>query len=158
MALPPLLFCESEAEYQEEYERTYCRGAVFTFDGIRVYFSPDKFRHAFYECSKRDGVKDCFSPMRAQRMGWIGETLLCPEARLYMGWDKVKRRYDAACRVCLVYEDFIVIVRLHLMKLGGLKGEFVTCYQADNSIEKIVRSPIWSLEKCMAEFGNKKGR
>jgi hypothetical protein len=153
MALPPLLVCDSEAEYREEYERTYCKGTVFTCDGIRIFFRSDTFRHAFYESSKRDGVKDCFSPTRAQRMGWIGATLLSPEARLYMGWDKFKRRYDATCRVCLGYEDFVVIVRLYLLKSGGLKGEFVTCYQADNSIDKIVSSPIWSLEKCLEAFG-----
>jgi hypothetical protein len=158
MALPPLLVCKSEAEYLAEYDRTYCRGTVMTFDNIRVYFDRDKFRHAFYESSKRDGIKDRFSPIRAQRMGWIESTLICPDAELYMGWDKIKRRYDASNRVSVVYEDFVVVIRLCHKEIGVLKGEFVTCYQADNSIGKIIKSPKWTLEKCMAEFANKKGR
>ncbi len=31
-----------------------------TFDGIKVFFSKDKFDHAFFESTKRNGVKDTF--------------------------------------------------------------------------------------------------
>ena len=31
----------------------------------------------------------------------------------------------------------------------ALKGKFITCYQADNSIDKICRSPLWDRELCL---------
>lgn len=156
MALPPLLIFNTEAEYQIYYERTYCRGGIVTFDNIRVYFRKERFSHSFYESSKRDGVKDSFSPERALRMGWIEATLCCPDAVLYAGWDKIKKKYNNSSRVCIVYEDFVVIIRLSLTKSGMLKGEFVTCYQADNSIIKIKRSPKWSRDNCMKILSKKK--
>ena len=158
MALPPLLYCKSEAEYQAHFERIYCHGSVLTFDKIRVYFKRNKFRHAFYESSNRDGVKDYFSPVRAQRMNWIEATLVHPEASLYLGWDKGRRRYDATHRVCVAYDDFIVVIRLYLNGAEALEAEFITCYQADNSIAKITGSPKWTMEKCLADLRNKKGR
>ena len=52
MALPPLLSLGSPAEYKKHYESKYQRGVIHTFDGIRVYFKPQKFGHAFYENSR----------------------------------------------------------------------------------------------------------
>lgn len=156
MGLPPLLVCNTEEEYKVYYEQTYCHSRIVTFDNIRVYFRKERFQHAFYESSKRDGVKDRFSHERACRMNWIAATLCCPDATLYMGWDKAKGRYDAACRVCVVYEDFVVIIRLRLMKSEELKGDFVTCYQADNSIGKIKTSPKWTRESCIKILAKKK--
>jgi len=156
MALPPLLVCTTEEEYRVHYEQTYCRGGIVTFDNIRVYFKKEKFLHAFYESSKRDRVKDRFSSERASRMNWIADTLCSPDATLYMGWDKSKGRYDAANRVSVIYEDFVVIIRLSLINAENLKGDFVTCYQADNSIEKIRKSPKWNYESCVKILAKKK--
>jgi len=156
MKLPPLLILNTEEEYKVHYERTYCHGGIVTFDKITVFFKREKFRHAFYESSKRNGKKDLFSPARARRMSWIEATLCCPDATLYMGRDKVKKKYDNARRVCFVYEEFVVIIRLYLSKSGELKGEFVTCYQADNSIEKIKTSPKWSRDNCLKALAKKK--
>ncbi len=157
MAFPRLLEYETEAEYRAHYERVYCRGTVTTFDGIVVYFRADKFDHAFYESSARDGRKDQFSFERAERIDWIKATLETPEANLYQGWDKWKERYDLGRRVCEIYEDFVVIIEIRQTRSGKLKGDFVTCYTADNSIGKIKRSPEWTEGKCRAEL-NKKGR
>ncbi len=156
MRLPPLLAYPTEEEYKAHYEQAYCQGGMITFDNIKVYFRKEKFRHAFYESSGRDGVKDRFSPQRACRMNWIEATLCSPEAMLYMGWDKAKSRYDAASRVSVVFEDFVVIIRLSLIKTDTLKGDFVTCYQADNSIGKIRKSPKWNRESCMRVLAKKK--
>lgn len=149
MALPPLLHYETPTEYRVHYERVYCRGNIQTFDGIRVYFSASKFGHAFYESSLWDGYKDVFSKVRAQRIDWIKATLEHPDAALFEGWDKVSRQYDAKRRVAVVYEDFVVVIAMRLKSDGSLKANFVTCYQADNSIKKIRSSPQWSRAECV---------
>ena len=155
--LPDMLICKNEREYLAYYRKEYCLKGVVTFDGIHVYFRKDRFFHAFYESSHRDGRKDRFSTARAQRMGWIRTTLENPDSCLFQGWDKNRRKYDPGRRVCVVYEEFVVILKMRLKKNGTLKAEFVTCYQADNSIGKIKNSPKWSREACLAVL-NKKGR
>jgi len=123
--LPDLLTCEDEEEYLAYYRKEYFRKGVITFDGIRVYFREDRFPHAFYESSNRDGRKDKFSKMRAQRMGWIRATLENENSDLFQGWGNKKKRYDPGRRVCLVYEEFVVILEMRLKKNGTLKAEFV---------------------------------
>lgn len=153
MALPPLVHYATVAEYRSHYERVYCRGNIHTFDGIRVYFSAGKFGHMFYESTARDGRKDVFSPVRAQRIDWIKATLEHPEAALFEGWDKTTRQYDATRRVAVVYEDFVVVIAMGLKQDGSLKANFVTCYQVDNSIGKIRSSPAWSRAACLRLLG-----
>ena len=102
MALPPLVHYATVAEYRSHYERVYCRRNILTFDGIRVYFAASKFAHVFYESTARDGRKDVFSPVRAQRIDWIKATLEHPTAALFEGWDKTSRRYHATRRVAVV--------------------------------------------------------
>ncbi|MDM8548182.1 hypothetical protein QUF61_16960 [Candidatus Venteria ishoeyi] len=34
---------------------------------------------------------------------------------------------------------------------GALKANFITCYQADNSMDKIRKAPIWSKEDYLIE-------
>jgi hypothetical protein len=55
--------------------------------------------------------------------------------------------------VAVVYEDFVVVVAMGLKLDGSLKANFVTCYQADNSIGKIRRSPVWSRVDCVRQLG-----
>lgn len=153
MALPPLVSYPTVAEYREHYERVYCRGNIHTFDGIRVFFGAGKFGHMFYESSARDGRKDVFSPVRAQRIDWIKSTLEHPNADLFEGWDKGLRKYDASRRVAVVYEDFVVVVAMGLKLNRSLKANFVTCYQADNSIGKIRKSPVWTRVECLRQLG-----
>lgn len=150
MAFPPLTQYPTAAEYRAHYERVYCRGNIHTFDGVRVYFAPSKFGHMFYESTLRDGRKNVFSSARAERIDWIKATLEHPQAALFAGWDKHSRSYDASRRVAVVYEDFVVVVTLGLKQDGALKANFVTCYQADNSIGKIRTSPLWSLADCLS--------
>ncbi len=61
----------------------------------------------------------------------------------------MSRTYDARRRVAVVYEEFVVIVSMGLKGSGELKAKFVTCYQADNSIKKILTAPQWSKDNCM---------
>lgn len=149
MALPALVHYDTPTEYRLHYERVYCRGNIQTFDGIRVYFSTSKFGHAFYESSACNGYKDVFSKVRAQRIDWIKATLEHPEAALFGGWDKSSRQYDATRRVAVVYEEFVVVIAMRLKLDGSLKANFVTCYQADNSMKKIRSSPQWSRALCI---------
>jgi hypothetical protein len=147
------VYYDAVDEYRQHYKNTYCRGNIRTFDGIRVYFSADKFGHVFYESSTRDGFKDVFSPVRAQRIDWIKATLEHPDASLFKGWDRKIRGYDSSRRVAVVYENFVVVVKMGLRDGTELKANFVTCYQADNSIQKIRRSPTWSRLDCFQQLG-----
>lgn len=157
MRLPDLLIFEAEREYLTYYREEYCRKGVVTFDGIRVYFRESRFSHAFYESSNRDGRKDKFSKIRAQRVGWIRAMLENADSDLFQGWNNKRKRYDPSRRVCVVYGDFVVILKIRLKKNGALTAEFITCYQADNSIGKIKNSPKWTKEACLDAL-NKKGR
>lgn len=153
--MPPLLKLETIQDYKAYYESHYCRGLIFTADSIRVSFQPQKFGHAFYENSqRRDGGKDCFSLVRAERMSWIKPTLEHPQAKLYFGWNKKEKCYDESRRVSVVYEDFVVVVELGLNQKKELRGNFITCYVADNSIEQIKRSPLWDMAKCLDKLRN----
>jgi hypothetical protein len=136
-------------EYRAHYQRHYCCARIVTFDDIRVYFRPQKFDHAFYENSQnRFGPKDMFCEIRAQRMDWIKATLEAPDAKLYIGWNKCKKCLEENRRVSVVYDDFVVIIEMSLSK-GILKANFVTCFEADRSIEKIRQAPAWEKGRCI---------
>lgn len=146
---PELIELTSEGEYRGYYEKEYCQGPIVTFDGIPVYFAKFKFDHAFFESSDRRGADDIFSSIRAKRIGWIKTILQSNTATIYQGWDQKKKRYNPCGRVAFEFEQFVVIIRLSLKKDGSLKGNFVTCYQANNSISKIQQSPVWDKEECI---------
>ncbi|GEM19308.1 hypothetical protein [Nitrosococcus oceani] len=154
MALPWLVHYVTESEYRDHYKRIYSRGTIHAFDGIRIYFQSRRFEHAFYEGQG----KNRFSPIRAQRIDWIKATLEHPAADLYQGWDKKNKVYVSHRRVSVVYEDFVVVVELGLKSGSNLKGNFITCYQAENSINKIRTSPIWNRNICTAMLKGRNGR
>lgn len=140
---PPLLILADEAAYKAHFVAKYCRGPVETFDGIRVWFHSDKFDHDFFESSQRNGVKDRFSIVRAQRMNWIEATLQDSQAVLKQGWIKRDKRYDATRRVAIVRGNYIVVIALHLRDFQ--KANFVTAYLADTprTLSQIQRAPLW---------------
>lgn len=153
---PSLISYQSENDYRQHYLREYCRQQVFTADGIRVYFKPDRFNHAFYESNPGSGRKESFSEVRAERIDWIKETLANAKADLYLGWNKYTKAYENHRRVSVVYDDFVVVIELSLTSSGALKANFVTCYEADRSINKIRKAPSWNLEDCVKELHKKK--
>lgn len=155
--MPQLKKFKTENEFCRYFKKEYCLREVETFDGIRVYFREKRFNHAFYESSKKDGGKGAFSLVRAQRVDWIRITLESSKSEMFQGWDSAKKRYDPCRRVSVLYEDFIVVIEMRLKKTGELKAEFITCFQADNSIEKIRRSPKRTKQRCL-EVLKKKGR
>ena len=141
--MPPLLNLADEASYRAHYERTLCRGGIFTHDGIPVFFRREEFDHAFFESSTRRGENDVFSPVRAERMDWIAAALADPGAQRFQGWLKRERRHDPTRRVT------VVIIALSKRRDGRLKANFITCYRADNSIGKIIGAPLWTREDCV---------
>jgi len=89
----------------------------------------------------RSQVKDAFSSERAQRIDWIKYALEDPNAELYVGWDKKKKKHDPSHRVALVVNDYIVVIRIRNNKTA----QFVTAYVADtpSTLAKIKGSPKW---------------
>jgi hypothetical protein len=144
MPFPPKVIYATEGEYRQHFERIYCGGPVLTADGIPVHFRKQHFDHCMYESSHRNNIKDVFSKDRSERINWIKDTLENPDSELYVGWDKTKKRYDSASRVAVVYEEFVVVIRITTAANGTRKGQFVTAYLADNSIGKIRANPKWT--------------
>jgi hypothetical protein len=153
--MPALLHLSSETDYRNHFVDHVCCGKVVTNDGIRVYFRRDAFDHAFFESSKRDGGKDTFSPVRAERMDWIIPALKDPTAKCYQGWNSKRSTYDATRRVTVVRGDFVIVLQLRTNKHGALVADFVTCFVADNSSRKIHSSPSWTLSAYHQQTGQK---
>jgi len=143
MALPPLVLYATVNEYRQHFERVYCRGPIVTFDGIPVHFKKADFDHCMYESSKRDSNKDRFSTRRSERVDWIRETLTNPKADLYQGWDRRKKQCDPRARVAVVYEEFVVVIRIYSGPSSGKRARFLTAYPAQDSIDKIRGMPKW---------------
>jgi hypothetical protein len=141
VAYPPLVYFDTASEYRLRYERLYCNSPITTFDGIAVRFRKDRFDHCFSESTMRNQIKDSFSRKRAERMDWIKAALEDPNAELYVGWDKKKKKNDPFHRVALVLGDYVVVIRLGNNKTA----QFVTAYVADTpfTLAKIKRSPKW---------------
>lgn len=143
---PPLVDYETEQEYREHYEREYCKTPITTPNGIRIYFSKEKFDHIFFESVQ--SKDDTFSIDRSQRIDWIKHTLTSNDSILYQGYDQETKTHYPDRRVALRYENFVVVVQLSLNKKDVLKGNIVTCFKADNSIDEIKSSPLWNENDC----------
>lgn len=149
------LHLPDEAAYREHFVATYTRSpqtfrlAVGT---APVYFAAHNFDHAFFESTQRDGFKDVFSLQRAQRMDDIATALADSTIERRAGWDKDSKSHHHSKCVTVAVDDFVVVIRLGLTQKGFLKGKFVTCYVADNSIGKIRKAPLWDQAICMHEL------
>lgn len=120
-----------------------------------VYFDINRFDHAFYESTQRNGTKDMFSYARAERMDDVAVALSDASADRRAGWNKSQKRHEQTSCVTLCLGDFVVVVRLGITRAGTLRGKFVTCYVADNSIGKIKRAPLWSEAACIGQLRNR---
>lgn len=128
--------------YRDLYLQTYCnpKSSILTFDGIQVKFFPDRFDHAFFESVNRQSAdKAKFSTIRAERILWIKDTLEDPTADIRVGWDKKYKSFDKSYRVAVVKHDYVVIIWIK----DASNAKFITAYVADNSIGKILGSPVW---------------
>jgi len=150
---PPFLQLADQAAYRRHYERTLCRGGIFTHDGIQVFFRKQEFDHAFFESSGRRGENDVFSIERARRMDWIAPALANPDAKCLQGWLKKEQRHDPRRRVTVFIDGFLVVIALRLGGQGQLRAQFVTCYPADVKTQaKLAQAPLWTLEDCLNEL------
>jgi len=142
VAFPPLVYYRTEAEYRTHFEHVYCQHAVITFDGIAVRFRKECFDHCFCESTRRNQVKDAFSSQRAERIDWIKATLKDPNAKLHVGWDRKKKRYDRSHRVAVLAGNYVVVIRMS----GNRAAQFVTAYVADSAstLDKIKKNPNWA--------------
>lgn len=152
---PPFLDLPDEKTYLEHFLTHYCRREIKTHDGIRVFFKRETFTHAFYESSLRDNHKDQFSLRRAKRMDWIIRTLADKTAYEFQGWVTRKKNYDPTRKTAILYDTFVVIVGFSLKNDNTLKGNFITCYPADDSFIKIQRAPVWSRLACVRALQEK---
>ena len=109
-------------------------------------FRKTDFDHAFYESVARKD--DTFSRSRAERIDWIQVALQDPDAERYIGWDRIRKRYDKARRVVIVMGNYVVVIAM----TGHHRARFVTAFVADDrggegrvsTIEKIRRGPKWA--------------
>ena len=147
---PPKVHYKMQGEYRAHFEQIYCQAPILTFDGIPVRFRKQHFEHCMFDSMRRNGVKDQFSRKRAERIDWIRETLVNPNSNPRQGWDTKNNCIDKSRRVSVVYERFVVIIRVWQKKDETLTAEFVTCFQADNdeTIRSIRAKPRWTKEDC----------
>ena len=138
---PPLLELDNLEVYRGSFKVTYCLKPIVTHDGIAVRFRQHQFDHIVRESSRRDGVKDTFSPERAKRLQWIKIALQDPELTFKAGWDKTKKQYDHKGRVTIMIDNFVVVIRLK----SATQADFVTCYVADSprTQRKLSDAPTW---------------
>lgn len=130
----------TEIELRELWDIEYCKQIIYTHDGIRVKFYSDMFDHAFYESSDRkEKDKSILSFIRLEKMLWIKDVLADQTAIMYLGWDKAKKKYVKDRRISIVKDNYVVVIWIRNEK----EAKFITAYEADNSIDKILQSPIW---------------
>ncbi|MCD1267821.1 hypothetical protein B5M43_003030 [Microbacterium sp. MEC084] len=141
-----------EADYRAYYLENLTRAPLplrTSVGNAPVYFDRHRFDHAFFESTNRDGVKNQFSLPRARHMDEIGAILASSTADRRAGWDSKRRTHDQTSCVSIAVDDFVVIVRLGLTNTGYLRGQFITCFVADNSIGKIRTAPAWNEARCV---------
>jgi len=141
-----LLHLETQEEYKKHFIEKYCTRKINTFSGIPVKFYEDQFEHAFFASAnrkKRD--KSIFSTERAERMDWIENVLLDPEAESYVGWDRDKKKYNRNRKVSIISpENYVVILNI----INENQAKFITAYVASKTNAKKIRSaPVWENKK-----------
>lgn len=129
-------------EYRKIFHEIYCSPSesVKTFDGIKVKFYDDNFNHAFYESENwQKGDKSKFSINRADKILWIKDTLEDKTAKLKVGWVSETKSYNHSRRVAVVKDNYVVIIYIK----NSIEAKFITAYEADKSIAKILSCPDW---------------
>ena len=102
------------------------------------------FEHVFYESDNRKAKdKSILSYMRLEKMLWIKDVLMDETALMFQGWNKDKKIYENNRRVSIVKDDYVVVIWIK----NRNEAKFITAYEADNSKEKIMNSPIWENKK-----------
>lgn len=135
---PKVVLYSSKAEYRRYYEANYCSAFIHTFDRLRVYFPKRQFDDAFFEsASRQKRDKSIFSMERAKRIDWIKAGLQEKTAEFYVGWDRDRKCYSRRRRVCVVYDNYVVV--LHMAR-NGATATFITAYITDTPTLLKIRS------------------
>jgi hypothetical protein len=133
----------SEEELRKIWHTEYSCQSIYTFDKVLVKCYDDMFDHIFYESSSRKiKNKEILSYNRLEKIYWIKETLLAPDAILKQGWDSKKKSYYKDRRIAIVKGNFVVVIRF----TGLLKAKLVTAYEKED-ISKILSSPDFKKEE-----------
>lgn len=141
--------CYTEEQFRQLWHDEYVMQEIYTHDGIKVHFYDNNFDHAFYESTGRNVSKkskqhkDVLSYQRLARIRWIKEVLVDKNAQMFEGYDKTTKKYSRKKRVAVVVGNYVVIIQMFVGKDGATHAKFITAYVADNSIDKILHSPIW---------------
>ena len=138
--MPALLFLPNEEAYKAHFINTLVGSKIMTFHGVPVKFKCKRFGHAFSE-SRWDSL------IRAKRMDWIRLTLEDQDTSWYQGWSGKRKKHESTRSVSVAYENFVVVLHYYLSK-GDLAASFITCYEANRSIQKIRNSPLWDINEC----------
>jgi hypothetical protein len=139
---PQLRAFSSEEECLNYFVTKICRLKIRTHDGYEVKIRPNHFKHAFYEDDGKT-KQGRFSFHRAKHMDWIQPTLEHP-VRCHQGWDYKKARLAPSKRVSYCYQTFIVVIEFRRNRnTGEIAAEFITCFDANRSFDKISRQPVW---------------
>lgn len=137
----------TEEEFRALWHEHYVKNDIYTYDGIHVHFYDDNFDHAFFESSQRNATKksnfhkDILSKRRLSRMMWIKKVLQDSDATIVCGYDKKTKSYKRNKRVAIAKNNYVVIIQLYR---DFKDAKFITAYVADNSIDKILSSPVWA--------------
>ena len=155
--MPPLLILPKMDDYYDQYVCNLANSNIVTCHGVRVYFNRSKkhFKHSFFESTQHDRNKNVFSRVRAERMDWIKPTLTDHNANWYQGW--MNKEYVIDRSVAVARGSFVVVLK-YKASGGSLAANFVTCFVADNSMDKIRTSPSWDIDNCKIYLGIKNGR
>ena len=137
-----LTILKNEDEYRQFYLNYYCTAEIKAHYGIKVFFKPDQFEHAFFSSSsRRKQDKSIFNMERAKRITWIKKVLEDPKIPIYQGWDSKRKKYDSNRRVSLVTPDgYVVVIRF----ITDNHARFVTAYLIDDQavLRKIQSGPL----------------
>lgn len=145
MTLSNTLELENEIAYLDYFVKNLIRREIYTHDGIRIHFRKGHFYHAFFETTVSH--KDCFSFDRARHMPEILTILQSPAATCHCGWNNKERKHDPNRRVAYLLGTFLVVIILNKNRnTGKLTGEFLTCFEADEStFNRVKRDPLWDV-------------
>jgi hypothetical protein len=142
MSLPPLLTLPDENTYRAHFVREYCSDPVITFDGLAVWFYPERFDHAFYRDSSPTAQdKKIFDLQRAQRMDWIRHVLYDPNIELYR---RIMSITGKERRIALEpTTPYAVIIQIDSHSLS--RARFITAYVVSSSstLANMRANPAW---------------
>lgn len=140
-----LLTLVDEQAYRDYYKQHFVsKSPIITFDGIAVRFRLSHHVELLRKEPEPNTLR-IFCQQRAERLPWVLEALQDPDADIYFGYDKSRKRVDFNRRVAIVNWNYAVIIRL----AGKGKAEFISAYPMDDGPLALARTnPRWTEKDC----------